>query len=345
MIIDTDLRVRVLGSAKAVPDGGPVSNVEILSTDPELRAKGADFLKRMSDRIESRFGVRERYLVHKPWQTTQAHEDSSEDLAFRALRRALSVEGKGSPALLVHGTTTSSRYTGSQAASILGRLGIVAPAYEIKAGCSTSIASLHMALAFLKSGYSDVAVACGETLSKVMDPENRETWFGLADGGAALWLGKDDSAPDFAILKSYYCTDGLYSDLFTTRGGLPPTAAECESNLYSLRGDADRLRTVSRERYTTMLAEIFPPEFPLSAIDWVVPHQVNRELIQNVMKEHRISAKVVWNAREYGNLGGASVLFSMADSLERGLFRTGDRILLMSVGGGLSFAAQVWQKL
>ena len=345
MIIDANVNIKMLGFGTALPDGPPVSNVDLLSHDPGFKEKDLSFLGGMSARIEAKFGVCERYLTRKPWEPERAGEDTSEELAFRALRDAWAGRKEPSPALFIHGTTTTSRYTGSQAASILGRLGIVAPAYEIKAGCSTSLASLHMAVSFLLAGYPNVAVACAETLSKVMHPEIRETWFGLADGGAALWFERNDATPDFRILKSYYSTDGKHADLFTTPGLLPPSAADLERRNYCLQGDKDVLSRVSREHYSMMLDRLFSDNCPLSGIHCLIPHQVNLDLIRDVLKSRMAAARLVWNAREFGNLGGASILFSLAECLRKGIFSKNERILLISVGGGLSFAAQIWEKL
>jgi 3-oxoacyl-[acyl-carrier-protein] synthase III len=345
MLLDLNLGVRVLGVGRALPSGPPVSNTELLSLDEGLKAKGADFVEKLGARIELKFGVASRYLAHRPWQARHGDEETSEDLAFEALKLAVAGAGQRAPSLLVHGTTTTSRYTGSQGASILGRLGVVAPAYDIKAGCSTSLASLHMAATFLVAGYPDAAVACAETLSKVMHPDVRETWFGLADGGAAVWIERADTAPDFVIRKSYFSTNGRHADLYTTRGRLPPTVEDIKSQGYCLQGDKDELGAVSRAHYAAMIDLLFPPASPLSTVDWIVPHQVNRELIDDVLRPHAPRAEVVWDAREFGNLGGASVLFSLARCVERHTFRRGDTVLLMSVGGGLSSAAQVWEKL
>ena len=135
------------------------------------------------------------------------------------------------PSLLIHGTTTTSRYTGSQAAAILGRLGVVAPAYDVKAGCSTSLAALHMAVAFLRCRLSRTwRSACAETLSRVMHPDVRETWFGLADGGAALWMDRDEAAPEFAITQSVLLHRRPARRPLHDAGPLPPTPGDVRAN-------------------------------------------------------------------------------------------------------------------
>jgi 3-oxoacyl-[acyl-carrier-protein] synthase III len=346
MAVNTPIAVRIRGAGRAVPAGSPVTNAGILACDPDVREKGSAHIDDLAGRIDAKFGVARRYAVSQPWRSPRPGPggETSEDLACSALAAALAKAGQDRPSLLIHGTTTTSRYTGSQAAAILGRLGIVAPAYEVKAGCSTSLAALHMAVAFLLAGVPDVAVACAETLSKVMHPDVRETWFGLADGGAALWMERCVGGPDFTITYSDFCTDGRYVDLYTTRGQLPPTADAILANGYCLQGDRDRLGELSRERYEAMLGQVAPTPVAGAGINWVIPHQVNRGLVADLLASRLPHAKVVWDAREFGNLGGTSVLFSLAGCLDRGDFAPGDRILLMSVGGGLSWAAQVWEK-
>src|SRR6185503_3112834 len=86
-------------------------------------------------------------------------EETSELLALEAARRALGGHSGAELQAFIHGTTTTSRYTGSQAAAILGRLDSHASAWELKAGCSTSLASLHLAVALLGSGYDNVLVS------------------------------------------------------------------------------------------------------------------------------------------------------------------------------------------
>lgn len=56
-----------------------------------------------------------------------------------------------------------------------------------------------------------------------------------------------------------------------------------------------------------------------------------------------LTAELVWSADRVGNLGGTSVLFSLAEAWERRTFEPGDEILMMSVGGGLSYAMQHWR--
>jgi 3-oxoacyl-[acyl-carrier-protein] synthase III len=347
------LGIRILGHGRTWPERA-VSNADLLARHPRTRGKPRPVLEAMGKRLEARFGIGRRYLTRLPGETPEAAttpeagttpEETSESLALGAARQAVAHQPGRAVGALVHGTTTSSRYTGSQAPVILAALDSHAAGYEIKAGCSTSLASLHLAFSLLSLGHDDVLVSCAETLSKVMHPDLRDTWFVLADGGAAVWMQRDDDAPDFEIRRLLYHTDGRHAELFTTHGKLPPTREALEAGGYALFGDGAALRAQALLRYRMMLACMFPGGAGLDRIRWLIPHQVNRGLIIDALyRDTPLDAALVWSADAFGNLGGTSVLFSLAEALAQDRFRPGDELLLASVGGGLSFAMQHWIK-
>lgn len=341
-VIKPMLDVKIDGAARAWPAGDAVTNLEIFRHHPESIGKSEDLLAKLSERVFRAYGFRQRYLTRKPWLTADpAREETSESLVHRALEEATT--GRAAPEAFILGTTTSRRYTGSQAASVAGRLGWEVPAYEIKAGCSTSLASLHLAQSLLCQGYKSVAVGCGETLSKVMHPEERETWFGLADGAAAITL-RQAKRGDFTILKSAYSTDGRLVDLYTTPADLPPSQAALAAHGYALVGDGARLRKHALTRYGELVDKILPTKRDRNRVRWIIPHQVNRGLAMEVIQSKGLGGEVLWDAEEFGNIGGASVLFTLARAWNQKRFAKGDLVYFMSVGGGLSFAGQLWRK-
>ncbi|MGK5090115.1 3-oxoacyl-[acyl-carrier-protein] synthase III C-terminal domain-containing protein [Bdellovibrionota bacterium FG-2] len=357
-VLTPSLKLNIKGFGRAWPEGAAITNLALLEQHPDTAAQPKPFLEELAKRVARIYGFSERYLTHFPGTPFSAVEETSESLCLKAVKKALGVGAvigsvlAGTPEAFVLGTTTTRRYTGSQATSVLGNFDLQIPAYEIKAGCSTSLASLHFAQALFAQGYESVLVSCAETLSKVINPAVRETWFGLADGGAAIWLGKASegcqegggaSRAQFEILKSVYSTHGKYVDMYTTQGDLPPRAETLEAGGYYLSGDSSELREIAKKHYLAMIEALLPEERDRKAITQIIPHQVNRELIDQVVRETGLGGKLNWSAGEFGNLGGASVLFTLSQALEENRFKAGDLILLMSVGGGLSFAAQLWR--
>jgi 3-oxoacyl-[acyl-carrier-protein] synthase-3 len=345
-VLEPKLKLRVLGRGTGLPDREPIDNVELLRRHPDTRDKPEAFLKGFAAKIESGFGQGRRRMIREPDQAPSLSEPTSEDLAIAACREALGP--KGVPSAFVLGSTTSPRYTGSQAAAVLGKLGHRAPAFEVKAGCSTSQASLLYAYSLMKLGYPDVLVAATETLSKTVHPGVKETWFGFADGSGALWLGLDSpDAPGealarFEVEKAVFSTDGEHVDLYTVPGRMPPLREEMEAGRYFISGDSAEMKVHALERYVRMIETILPTAADRKTIDWIVPHQVNLRLIEETTEKTGLQdVPVVWDSREHGNIGGASILFSLAKALAEKRFKPGDRVLLVSVGGGLNFGAQV----
>lgn len=342
-VLPFNLGVRVRGTGRAQP-GLPVENAALLALHPQTRSMPPEAQSRLAERWARMTGIRSRHLARMPDAPPRPDEATSESLAIQACQTALGPNSGRDIEALVHGTTTSRRYTGAQGPVILSKLKSHAPSFEIKAGCSSSLVSLQTAASLLLSGYSNVMVTCAETLSKVIDPDQRQTWFILADGGAALWLERVERAPEFEIQRVLYHTDGRLADVYTTQGYLPPNQKDLESGGYVMRGDGARLEAAAKEAYMAMLNAMLPRPEDRKRIRWLIPHQINRRIIQNVTDAAGLTAEWLWNAESVGNLGGTSILFSLTEALDQRRFAPGDEILMMSVGGGLSYAMQLWRK-
>lgn len=345
-----DLNIRIAGAGLALPAGRTWSNIDLLKRHPDTAAKSERLHEEFAKKIELVYGPKTRHFSHFPGEEFRDDEETSESLALRASSHALEAARGVTPEFLILGSTSSCRYSGSQAAAVSGKLGLECPAYETKSGCSTTLFSLQMAIALFSMGCRSGVVTCAETLSKVIDPKNREAWFGFADGGAAVVIEKigDETTGDnrgvFRVEQICSSTEGQYVDLYTTRGQMPPRKAALEQGLYYIGGDAQEIKDLAVERYLKMIRALLPTAAARKGIRWILTHQVNRQITDFVVGAAELSGEVIWSARDIGNIGGASILYTLSDCIEKNLFRSGDRILLMSVGGGLSYAAQVWEK-
>ncbi len=341
------MKLKVLGYGTAVPPGPALSNEDILRRHPQTSRHAAAVHRSIARNIAHEYGVEKRYLSTLPLVGMDHSAITSETLARQAVAQA----SAGRPGLavdaLVHGTTTSSRYTGSQASAIAGGLGCGAAAFEIKAGCSTSLASLHCAMSLLGAGHDNAMVVCAETMSKVINPDIIATWFGMADGAACVWLERKDAEADadFEVETMLFGTDGRHADLFASASPLPPHPATDRAGGYALAGKFGDMKALAHQYYSSMLDAYAATGAELQRIRWLIPHQASRSLISEACAGRAFAPEILWSADQYGNMGGASVLFSLARNLEQDRFLPGERIMLMSVGGGLTYAMQVWRKL
>ncbi len=341
-ILKPNLRFNIKASSRVLPESGPITNLEILQNFPRTSDKPLSFLEKFAEKIGEEFGFHTRYWCHKPWESLdQSRNQTAESLAISAVKNLLQHYKPEHIDAFLLGSTTNKRFTGSQAAAVLGELGITAPAYDLKTGCSTSLSTLHLAYALMAFGYNNILLSCAETLSKVIDPENEKTWIGLADGAAALFLEKDERG-SFTVEQSFFSTDGRFVEAFTTQGVFPPTHEQLDTIGYHLLGDENLLKELAYSRYTEMLSNLLPTDKDKEEITWIIPHQVNRKLTEQILSEHKLSNKIIlWDADTIGNIGGASITYTLARAVEDTIFDRPGKILMMSVGGGLSFAAQV----
>lgn len=341
-ILKPNIRFNISATSRSLPESDPITNLEILQNFPRTANQSPAFLQKFAEKIGEEFGFYTRYWCHKPWESLDASRNlTAESLAAEAVKKLIKRYKPEHIAAFLLGSTTNKRFTGSQAAAVLGELGLNAPAYDLKTGCSTSLSTLHLAYALMALGYKNVLVSCAETLSKVIDPENEKTWIGLADGAAALFLEQSDQG-SFTVEKSFFSTDGAYVEAFTTQGVFPPTQDQLDSIGYHLLGDEALLKELAYKRYNEMLTHILPTEQERNEITWVIPHQVNRKLIDLLLQEHQLkNTTVLWDSDTIGNIGGASIAYTLARAVEENILDRSGKILLMSVGGGLSYAAQV----
>lgn len=347
---DLNLPIKVKSVGTYVPTEFRFSNLEILRRHPEFQGQNDVRLNIFARRILEEFGFENRSLIHFPGTPPTDSEMTSEELALKVLQQTKSnlvmADSGWNPQLLVHGTTTTSRYTGSQATSLAGEMGWHVPSYETRTGCATALGCMHLTWMMMKAGYDRAAVVTSETLSKVINPKYRDDWFGMGDGAASFFVEKaEEKNADFKVLRSVFFTKGEFAELYTTPASLPPTEEGLESGGYYLHGDPLKLREQAKIGYQEMLDLLLPRTEDRQRLRWIIPHQVNLALVKEVKKEMNLGGEVLWSADRIGNIGGSVVLYTFCENYQKDLFKSGDLILMMSVGGGLSIAGQLWEKI
>ena len=102
---------------------------------------------------------------------------------------------------------------------------------------------------------------------------------------------------------------------------------------------------VSGKYYLEMLTAL-QQHLPLEEVSWFIFHQANWAIIEEMRVRFKIPMeKIIYHCHEVGNIGGASVLYSLADSITQSVFKKGDVCAMVSVGGGINFGLQVWRHL
>jgi 3-oxoacyl-[acyl-carrier-protein] synthase-3 len=285
--------------------------------------------------IVQRTGIRERRVA--------AAGEKTSDLALAAARAALAAAKIDAREvdLIVLATSTPDNTFPATAARVQAELGIKrGAAFDVQAVCTGFIYALATADNFVRTGQAQTALVIGaETFSRILDWHDRGTCVLFGDGAGALVLRgmpSNGSASERGVLSTHLHSDGSGYDLLYVDGGVSTT------------GTAGFLRMEGREVFkhaVLRLAEVVDETLSANGlragdVDWLVPHQANRRIIDAMGKKLGLSAdKVVVTIDRHANTSAASVPLALAEAAADGRIRPGQLVLLEAMGGGLTWGA------
>jgi 3-oxoacyl-[acyl-carrier-protein] synthase III len=316
-------RARVIGCGGYLPER-IVSNAEL-----------AERLDTSDEWIVQRTGIRQRHVA--------APGELTSDLARKAAERALTQAGMSGVELdlIVLATATPDNTFPATATRLQVQLGMKKGcAFDVQAVCSGFIYALATADNFIRAGQAKTALVVGaETFSRILDWQDRGTCVLFGDGAGALVLRavRSEGAPNEpGVLSTHLHSDGCGYDILYVDGGPSSTAT---TGFLRMEGKEVFRHAVHR------LAEVVDEALAangLSArdLDWLVPHQANRRIIDNMAKKLDLPAsKVVITIDRHANTSAASVPLALAEAVADGRIRPGHLVLMEAMGGGLTWGA------
>ncbi len=283
--------------------------------------------------IVQRTGIRTRHIA--------AEGEVTSDLALKAAQAALADAGlePGDIDLIVLATSTPDNTFPATAVSVQAGLGIThGAAFDIQAVCSGFVYALATADNFLKSGaYRRCLVIGAETFSRILDWSDRTTCVLFGDGAGALVLeAVRDGEDDRGVLTTHLRSDGRYKNKLYVDGGVSSTRS------------VGYLRMEGREVFrhaVGMITDVIVDAFSATGesaetIDWFVPHQANRRIIDaSAVKLGIAPEKVVITVDRHGNTSAASIPLALATAHADGRIKRGDLVLLEAMGGGFTWGS------
>jgi 3-oxoacyl-[acyl-carrier-protein] synthase III len=303
---------------------------------PRTRVSNAELAERVdtSDEwIVERTGIRFRYIA-EPDETTAT-------LGAAAAQKALEAAGLTAAdiGLIIVATATPDNTFPASATKVQALIG--APdciAFDVAAVCSGFLYALTVANSMLLTGAAQHALVIGsETFSRILDWEDRTTCVLFGDGAGAVVLSAEENS-ERGILATRLHADGRYSDMLYVDGG-PSTT-----------GTVGKVRMQGREVFrhavtnlASVLGEVME-EVGLTAtdIDWVVPHQANRRIIDATAKKLKLDpARVILTVDQHANTSAASVPLALDMAVRDGRIKPGDLCVLEAMGGGFTWGAAV----
>lgn len=305
---------------------------------PQRVMKNAEFesLVDTSDEwIVQRTGITQRYIV--------SEDETTASLGEAAARAALASANltPDDIDLIVLATSTPNNTFPATAVEIQNRLGITHGfAFDMQAVCSGFVYAMATVDAHLRSGLARRALVIGsETFSRILDWSDRTTCVLFGDGAGAVVLEAAEGAgtmADRGILASSLRSDGSHRDKLFVDGG-PSTT-----------GTVGHLRMEGKEVFKHAVGMITDVVEDVMArgnitaqdIDWFVPHQANKRIIDASARKLGIAPeKVVMTVHLHGNTSAASVPLALETAVSDGRIKAGDLVLLEAMGGGFTWGA------
>ena len=290
--------------------------------------------------IRSRSGIAQRHFA--------AEGEYTSDLAFAAATRALEHAGVDVSELdlIICATTTPDNTFPSTAAKVQHKLGMTkGAAFDVQAVCSGFVYGLAVADNFIKCGQAKTVLLIGaETFSRILDWTDRSTCVLFGDGAGAIVLRAMEEQPENGaghnsgrgVLSTHIHSDGSNYDILYVDGG--PSTTQTVGHL-RMNG-----REVFRHAVTN-LASIVDEALDAnglerSDLDWLVPHQANKRIIDSTARKLGINAdNVVLTVEKHANTSAASIPLALDSAVKDGRIKRGDLILLEAMGGGLTWGA------
>jgi 3-oxoacyl-[acyl-carrier-protein] synthase-3 len=319
----TVLRSVVLGCGSYLPSR-VLTNAELAST-----------VDTTDEWIVQRTGIHERRIA-APGETTS-------DMALHAARAALAAAKIDAQSidLIVLATSTPDQTFPASAVTVQAELGMTrGAAFDVQAVCSGFVYGLATADGLICSGKFQRALVIGsETFSRILDWSDRTTCVLFGDGAGAVVLEgqqQPGTREDRGILTSHLRSDGRHRDKLYVDGG--PSSTQTVGHLRMAGREVFRFAVGA---ITDVVDDVFRDTgFTAADIDWLVPHQANRRIIDGAVHKLGIAPeKVVMTLDRHGNTSAASIPLALTDAVTDRRIKRGDLVLLDAMGGGFTWGA------
>jgi 3-oxoacyl-[acyl-carrier-protein] synthase III len=286
--------------------------------------------------IVERTGIRARHIA--------GDGETTRSLAVEAAQKAIAAAGLNATDidLIVLATSTPDNTFPATATSVQADLGIRGgAAFDIQAVCSGFVYALVTADAMIKAGQAKHALVIGsETFSRILDWTDRGTCVLFGDGAGAFVLSATEGDGTTGIIASKLRADGRYNDKLYVDGG-PSTT----KTVGFLRMEGKEVFKHAVVNMTSVMSDVMQSAgVKADDIDWFVPHQANRRILDSTATKLGIDPeRVVVTVDKHGNTSAASVPLAFDVAVKDGRIRPGHLVLMEAMGGGFTWGAVLLQ--
>ena len=295
----------------------------------------AEIMDTSDEWIVARSGIHQRHQA----------DDSvmASDLGVIAAQNALADAGMSIADidLIVVATSTPDFAFPATAAYVQQKLGSShGAAFDVQAACSGFVYGMSLVTAMIETGQANGVLLIGaELMTRLLDWQDRSTAVLFGDGAGAIVLSGEDVGPDAPqVIKNYIRSAGEYTDLLYATGSANAAAKDAKIHMQGREVYRHAVTNIA-EAVTTLLEMA---EMEVSEIDWFVPHQANKRIIDGVARKIGLPPeKTIMTVDHHANTSAASIPLALNEAVQNGQIKTGDLVMTEAMGGGLSWGANL----
>lgn len=292
--------------------------------------------------IRTRTGIHERRHA--------SADQAASDLATIAAEKALAVAGLSAEDLgaIIVATSTPDMIFPSTACVVQKNLQAVnAFAYDLSAACAGFLFALSNGSQYVETGICrHVLVIGADLMSRITDSQDRNTCVLFGDGAGAVILSA--STQTKGLMGTQLGSDGRFGDILQVPAGgsrMPLTAENMSDRKHYIHMNGSEVfKMAVRGMEQAALKLLDQTGTALHDIDWLVPHQANKRIIETLGKRLNMPPeKVFMNLQHYGNMSAASIPVALDEAWQSGLINPRQLVLMLAFGGGLTWGASLLQ--
>jgi 3-oxoacyl-[acyl-carrier-protein] synthase-3 len=295
--------------------------------------------------IHTRSGIRERHFA--------SEKETTSDMAVAAAKKAIAAAGAqlSEIDLVIVATMTPDMPFPSTACLVQSKLGLGnITAFDIQAACSGFIYALNTGTNLLRSGaYKKALIIGAEKMSSILDFEDRTTCVLFGDGASAVILELSETS-EVGVLDCITGADGSDpSLLYQSAGGsaIPASIDSVNARQHYIRMNGKevfKLAVRVMEQVSNDILERY--NYSSNQVDLLIPHQANMRIIDSLAKRMKVPLEKFHNNLDrFGNTSGASIGIALDEAYRNGRIKSGDLVLLVAFGAGLTWGSSLikWQ--
>lgn len=286
--------------------------------------------------IKQRTGIEERRIANA--------DEATSDLAASAIQNLLDnykVKPEEIEAVIM-ATATPDHLLAPASSLVCKKSGLVnAFGFDLNGACSGFLFGLTTGASLIESGrYKKVIVVGADKMSSIVDYKDRNSCILFGDGAGAVLL--EPTTEDYGVMESVMKTDGGGTESLMVKAGgsrFPAIAETIENRSHYISQNGALVFKNAVESMSSASSEVLDlNDLNKDEIDWVIPHQANKRIIQAVSERLNIPfEKVKINIEKYGNTTSATVPLVLWDFAED--FKPGQHLLITTFGAGFSWGA------